>query len=199
MIFQIEPMENNELEQVYERAMEELGEFYGFTWGRNRPQIIILNDRKAIDKIKGTKTEPWLVGFAMRGSIVYLLKKENFATESSHVYSDEKYAALLKHELAHLFFQIASKNQKAPVWLNEGVSLYLADQLKWKKQPEKFESFLDFASNGGKGVYSESGFVIKLLVEKFGKEKLIELIKSPNEFSKIFGFDLTFEKINELL
>jgi len=48
-------------------------------------------------------------------------------------------------------------------------------QNKWTDIPGKFVTFLSF--NKGGGVYKESGFVVGLLVEKFGKKKLLNLIK----------------------
>ena len=68
-------------------------------------------------------------------------------------------------------------------------------------------SFYD--KGGAAGVYEESGFVVELLVNKFGKTKLLKLIKtlhttnSEKQFKKLFkdiyGFNLNYREINKLL
>jgi len=80
-------------------------------------------------------------------------------------------------------------------------------QDKMKKIIE-FSNFLDFYDKGGSGVYNESGFAVQLLVEKFGKQKLFELIKnlksvkSADEFNasfkNIYGFEATYNGFNSL-
>ena len=159
---------------------------------------------KVYDTIRGTKTPSWLVGFGGRGmNGVYLLDRNNFEKESENTYSEERYAALLKHELAHCFTDILTKSYRYPIWLMEGLAIYLSNQLKWRKKPEKFSKFLSSFDQQREGVYSESGFIVKVLIEKYGKEKMIELLKQlsgrPDEptftdyFKNVYGIDLNYE------
>lgn len=139
---------------------------------------------------------------------MFVLNKNNFEKESNHNYSDEIYLKLIKHELAHIFFSKLSNGRNKPVWLSEGVSIYASNQLKNKKKPEAFKNFLKFGEKKGKGVYEESGFVVELLVNKFKKEKLLNLIKNLSKansedsfkalFKEIYGFELNYENINKL-
>ena len=70
----------------------------------------------------------------------------------------------------------------------------------------KFKKFLSFYDNYGKEIYNESGFVIEFLFTKFGKTKLIKLLKVANrnnkkdfygKFKGIYGFDLNYNEINK--
>lgn len=196
-------MQGKTLEEKLLRILEE---FFEIQLDKT-PEIIFVKTREEINKLIGRKTESWVVGWIDSGN-VYILDKDNFEEESNHEYNDESYTALIKHELVHLFFSKLSKGRKKPYWLNEGVSIYVSGQLKFKKKIEKFEEFLDFGEKAGKGVYKESGFFIELLVEKFGKEKLLELIKRlpeinseesfKNLFKEIYGFELSYDGANKL-
>jgi len=110
----------------------------------------------------------------------------------------------------HKYFQTITRRSQ-PVWLNEGISIYLSGQLTNYKKVGKLSNFLLFESTNfidGKDVYQESGFVVEKLVTKFGKEKLLDLLKSirktsdnsqfPKVFNKIYGFELNYDNINNL-
>lgn len=188
------------------KTFEELEDFFELKL-ETLPKIFFVSNREEINKLKGRKTESWVVGWADSEN-VYILDKDNFEEESDHKYSDESYVALIKHELIHLFFSKLSKGRNKPFWLNEGVSIYVSGQLKFKRKSEKFEEFLSFGERVGKGIYRESGFVVELLVSKFGKEKLLELIRRlpeikseegfKNLFKEIYGFELSYEEVNGL-
>jgi len=208
MIFKITPVVKDELlENIYNESMKDLKDFYEINWIENCPSINIVEDRKTINLMKGKQTEDWLVGWS-NGNAVYILNKDNLETESNHKYEPEKYHALIKHELSHSFYNILSGGTHKPVWLCEGVAIHTSGQNKFKKQPIKFKEFLQFYENGGSGVYKESGFFVQFIVEKFGKEKLLDLIKrskntnSESEFNSLFakeyGFGLNYNAINKV-
>lgn len=62
---------------------------------------------------------------------------------------------------------------------------------------------------GGKEVYAEAGFFVQMLVDKFGKEKLLHLIKDAKNyktpesfadfFAKEYGFKLAYKDVNYLI
>jgi len=208
MIYKLKQNKNSFVEEVYKKSMKELGDFYGINWIKNKPKIFLVDDRKTINSIKQEKTATWVVGWCSDFSSIYLLDKKNFNKESSHKYTKDYYRRLIKHELAHLFFSILSSRQRIPIWLNEGMSIYLSDQLKTKKRPKKFMNFLDFYIKGNVGVYEESGFVVEKLINQFGKNKILRLIKglsnikSKKEFNKLFkkiyNKDLNYKLLNNL-
>lgn len=211
MPFKIKYFEDKFIDSNYKKILSELNLFFGFDWIYNTPKVFIVDNRKLFDQFLGRKTENWLVGHASNRSI-YLLDRNKFETESNHKYSDEKYIALLKHETCHLFFSKVSNGTHYPKWLNEGISIYLSGQNKLRKKiPDKFKNFLKFYKKdviGKDTVYDESGFVIETLVNKFGKGKMLDLIKSCNSsntkekfkesFKQIYNFDLNYTNLNKL-
>ena len=207
MVFKISKIEDSKLDEVYETSMKELDSFFELGWKYNRPNLVLIPDRKTIDNLKGKETEEWLVGW-VNGNMVYMLSDKNYETESNHKYSDEEYFALLKHELAHCFSNVVSGFTQKPIWLLEGISIFLSGQLKLKTKPEKFSQFIEFFENGGKGVYSESGFAVEFLVQKYGKEKILQLLKKAKEsnskkdftdlFKSIYDFELNYDNFEIL-
>lgn len=209
-LFRLKDESNRQMEKEVEEITGELKEFFGINWVENLPKIILLDSRELIDKVRGRKTEKWEVGWSEYRT-VYLLDQDKFETESNHgKKSDEEYRALIKHELAHSFYAIKSGRNNNPRWLNEGVCIYISGQLKFKSNISTFKNFLDFYNKEGAEIYTESGWVVYLLVEKFGKDRLMQLLdeikaKSPDEegfkeiFSQVYGMELSYENLNHLL
>lgn len=212
MVYNIKSIKNNLIEKVIKDEMKKLGEFYGFKWTVNCPKVFIIDDRKTINVLKGKKTELWLRGWTEKSNI-YILNPQNYEKESNHKYTEKNFKAFLKHELSHLFYHILTQRKYSPLWLAEGVAIYTSGQLNYKKQPQEFKNFLDFydtqQNKRQESVYDESGWVVKFLVDKFGKEKLLVLIKSlknevqnqkqfENKFFEIYGFNLSYDKISKL-
>lgn len=211
MIYQLNKNEDKFLENVYDEAMKELGSFYEINWVHNKPRVILVNSRKMINDLFERETENWLLGWS-EGRNIFLLDNDAMETESSHKKNSvEDYACIIKHELSHSFFGIVSKVQVGyrPKWLLEGVAIYTSGEQKKRKRPEKFGSFLDFFDAEGNGVYKESGFAVELLINKFGKQKLFELIKAQKDiktrddfdgkFYEIYGFDPSYEEFNKIV
>jgi hypothetical protein len=209
MIYKIKEYKNRLIEKAYKDGMKESGKFFGMNWIYSTPSICVFEKRQQFDLLHGRKTEGWVIGTA-KTDILYILDNEKMEKESSHKkHSDEKYSNLIKHELCHLFYSHVSDGCRKPVWLTEGVSIYLSGQLKEKKTIEKFGSFLKFYEKGGGGVYSESGTAVKILIENFGKKKILKLISKSKEsngkskfaklFKQIYNFDLTYKNFNNLL
>ncbi|MDD5191660.1 MAG: hypothetical protein PHH54_01935 [Candidatus Nanoarchaeia archaeon] len=207
MAFSIQNVNDKKIEKDYEKAMTELDDFFELNWIVNKPRAFLVKDRQTIDKLLGKKTEDWVVGFVNKAD-VYILDKDNYEKESCHKYSDEEYSKTIKHELTHSFFQVISGFKNKPDWLWEGIAIYLSEQYKTKNKPKKFSEFLDYYEKGGSGVYKEAGFIVKLLVEKFGKERILKLIRAlkdvnskkefEEKFRRIYGFELNYKNINKV-
>lgn len=211
MIYKIETESDPLIEEAYEKAMTELNEFYGINWVDKRPTITIVKDRQTINRLLGRETPSWVVGFIgnINGSTIFMLDRNNYGTESDHKYDEAEYLLTIKHELSHAFYRVLSSKGSQPKWLWEGVAIYTAEQHKSKEKPGKFVDFLEFFEQGSvAGVYRESGFAVEALVNKFGKEKLLELIKATKEtdtkekfntkFQEVYGFQPTYEEFNKI-
>ncbi len=194
MVYKIREFPNRKVRYFYDRSMEELEDFYKLKIVRNRPRIIIIEDRAQIDSLKGLKTEDWLVGWS-EGRSVFLLNQSKTGKESREKYDDEKYKALIQHELSHSFLKAITGQGYVPIWLNEGVAISSSGQNKFKKPVGKFHEFLEFYDTGGHSVYWESGFAIETLIKRFGKEKLLSLLKKLKSTENKIGFLKAFKDI----
>ncbi|MBT3323729.1 hypothetical protein HN681_01845 [archaeon] len=192
-----------DVDEVFKNSIKELNEFFEINWIENFPELVIVPDRKKIDELMGRKTEDWMVGWIGKNK-VYALDSKNYEKESCHKYSEDEYSKLIKHELSHCYFLKLSKYKSEPDWLWEGTALFVSGQIKTRERPLKFEDFLEFYSKKSKYVYRESGFAVEFLVEKYGKDKLLKLIKNlahnekefNEKFKEIYGFELKYENFN---
>jgi len=201
-ILKLTTIKNKKLEKYYDQAMSELKELFDINWVYNTPALIIIDDRKTLDDFEGQKTEDWQVGFCLGTQAVVIINPDNIEKESIHKYSDKETYMLIKHELCHCYYQVAT-SKNGPRWLTEGLSIYASGQIDKKKHIEKFTDFLESKKN-----YFEWGHSVRVLVEEYGIEKIIEFVKSlkgtkDNEFEKIFedffGIKLSYDAFNELL
>jgi hypothetical protein len=119
----------------------------------------------------------------------------------------------MTHELTHVVISQITSNPYSdlPVWLNEGLAMYSEGLLS-----PQYSSLLKDAVTSGKLIsvrslaspfssdtnlsllsYAESFSVINYLTEKFGRDKMLELLKTFREGStydaalqKVYGFDM---------
>ena len=210
MIYRATLVSDSNVDEAYREGMTVLNGFWGINWQENIPDIFIIGDRSEINKIKGKMTRDQLVGWS-KGRGIFVLEYQK-VIESSFKLTKEQYKALIKHELNHLFYGIVSGEISGPLWLNEGLSIFLSGQTtlgQWER-PSEFRGFIesDASEENKKFAYAEGGFVIELLVNKYGKDKLIQLVRQLKSvkdsdgfktlFTEIFGIELSYKSINEL-
>lgn len=211
MLYTLQPLKDAHLERVFRRSFKELNEFFPVNWEKNTPKVFVIKTRKEYEAFVGYKTQPWMVGNS-NGRLVTLLAYESLGKESSHCYSRTEYDALLKHELCHSFMGLyVGVSHDIPLWINEGTCLYLADQLRSRNRTKKLKGFLGCYRQGQNPdyLYSESGFAVALLVEKFGKAKYLKLLKGLGKiktrpafnkyFQTVYHFAPTYKNFNALL
>jgi len=208
MIFKIQTFEDPVLEKLYNQALEELKDFFQFRWEKNTPRLIVVDDRDTINAVYGKPTENWMVAWAEDTRNIFILSRENYEKYSSHKYSEDEFYKLIKHELSHMFYKLITYTDK-PRWLNEGISTYISGQLDNTKPVQEFKVFLNYFDKTDAELYKEAGYLIKLLMDNFGKDKLSQFTKSlkgskdPETIAKLFqvtfGIALTYEALNGLL
>lgn len=194
MIFKILSSDDSFIDKIYSESMADLNKFYELDWIHHLPKIVVVSDRRTINKLRGAQTEPWIVGWT-EGKTVYVLDRNSFDKESDHKYSDLYYSKLIKHELSHLFYNNIAKGHFNPCWLSEGAAIYVSGQNFEKTKPVSFSKFLKFYDKNSKDNYEESGFAVQCLVERHGKEKLFELIRNLSSSKPRHDFEKLFEKI----
>ena len=177
-------------------------------------KLVLSNSRKEFDKHYECETEDWIVGFAKPPNIYYL-HPEIWEKESCHKKPVMKsWNGNIRHEIIHVFeAKIYGRHFPIyPSWLAEGISVYFSGEFinepKRLPKPKNFKTVIDFFSNQG-GDYAEAGYLVKTLVEKYGIDKILKLLKvSPKRnspkvfngrFKEIYGFELTYDNINKLI
>lgn len=208
MIFEITAINDELIEKIFPMIVEELSDFYETGLKGGLPKVFVMANRETIDALRGKKSEPYQVGFCMRGN-VYILDRQSFPLESSHALpSNEEYIRIVKHETSHLFYASLSNNTYNPRWLWEGVALFTDGSLRHDlEKPKIFQEFLEFYKITDKRIYYESGFAVEFLVENYGKSRLLRMIKALSNtnserefkimFRRIYGFDLSYIALNQ--
>lgn len=200
-VFKVSPLNDKNLQEYRDKAMKSLNDFFNREWIYNTPKVFIVDDRKTIDLLREQETKSWIAGWSWGTLAVFILNPENVTKESS-LSEDYDFEKLIKHELCHAFFQLTLGKSNF-MWIEEGVCDYVSDRLGRYEKPKEFGGFLD-----GENVYQESGYVIEIIMENFGKEKLFEFLRKQsgvenkeklNEvFKKVFGDDLSYKFFNDL-
>lgn len=187
------------LADMIKKANKKLSDF--FNLDLNLPSVFFVQSRKQFDELRQTKTEDWMVGFAEGGNI-FILDPDEYTKESSH--TDIKgFYKTLSHECAHIAIKKFCGHSN-PKWLNEGLACYLAKQEKTAPSKEALLKVFDYQQKPNKEIYGVGYFWVKFLIENFGKEKLLELIKTityktnEKDFIKIFRkiYNLNYSKNN---
>jgi hypothetical protein len=201
MVFVIQSKEDKFMGGTFKKSIADFNKFFGVDLKEDNINLFLVPDRTTINLLWGVKTENWVVGW-VNGTDVFFLDRKNYEKESCHKYSDEDYSLKLRHELVHAFFGILSQDTHKPLWLSEGLSIYLSGQLHSLEKPNRFRKFLGYYDKYGPGIYEESGFAVEFLIKTYGKHKLLELIKSlrkidskkefGSKFKEIYGFDLNY-------
>jgi hypothetical protein len=203
-LFKIKAYSNDGLQKVIDQTRQEYNKFFDLRWERNTPKLLIVDDRETVDLLHDRKTKDWEIGWGMGSRLFCILNPEYIDKQSSHSknYSVEK---LIKHELAHCYFdqKFGTSNFS---WINEGTSIYLAGQTDVYPMPEKFWGFLD--PENSKMKYQESGSVIKLLIDNFGKDVLFDFFEKQKNvehleelgkiFKQTFNVELSYKTFNDL-
>jgi hypothetical protein len=171
--------------------------------------LIFLNSRQQFDDIIGRETKPFETGYSTF-NLIFMMAEDVYEQQSNKKFNLQKNLLTLRHEVCHKYYQKLAWTTQ-PVWLNEGLAIYLSGQLSNHNQVETFSNFLLFKSSNfidGKDVYEESGFVVEKLILKFGKEKLFDFIKlcrnnsGDEEFNKhflsVYGLELNYDNLNNL-
>jgi len=194
--------------QILEECFQELDEYFDRHWVNGRPKLYILKDRKTINEYRNEQVPSWVIGFGgNKAKKIFILDKENFEKESSHKYTEKDYITTIKHELTHCYVDLLINNYRNPVWLNEGFVSNICQELDRYSQPKRFDHFLSCFNNHGKGAYLEGTWFVKMLLDQFGKEKIIEFHKKLKDrlnqkefnqlFKKEFGFKLEYGEVNK--
>lgn len=141
-----------------------------------------LYSRVEMDEFCNQNTEEWVVGTARDGTVA-IFSSNVFGQVSHHPKSD--FYPVLVHETAHLFVNNLF-GFEYPVWLNEGISGYVAQQMgneEWLiKYGRGFSHLHDYNGWGeNKCDYPQAYSFTRYLIDTFGKESFFEFVSSLRE------------------
>lgn len=173
--FRLKEVNNNELNSFIKKTQRELSDFFGIQVFF--PNIFFIQSRKQFDDIWKMKSKKWMSGGA-DGRNIFILDPSIYTKESDHK-NLEHFWKTLKHEYCHLYYRKIT-GTGFPKWLNEGLANYLANQIKKEPTKEKALEVFDYYNKSDWQIYDIGYFWVKLLIEKFGKKKLLTLVKSIN-------------------
>ena len=160
------------------------------------------NGRESYDKQLGRETLDWEVGNTSTNNEIDIIHEDFFEKCTSH--SIEEFPKILKHEISHIYINKITKGKMAPMWLNEGLAMYLADQMpKYRDNgfyiEEKFLPKISTEYGWNKysnySAYNYSCLFTEFLINKYSLEKLLELLRDLRSTFSLNTFSELFEKI----
>lgn len=203
---------NDMIEKTTIDTINEYNIFYNMDIHRDDINFLFFRDRDSFDNAVWLwqKSENWVRAYA-KGNNIYLFDIDVLeeVTWWYHKKDIWNYIRCVKHELWHSFYRyFLNKNYFRMNRLNEGMSIYLSWQLTEKTRPKKFEKFLNYWCKTWNGIYKEAWFVVELLINKYGKENIFQLITSlwyihseeefSEKFKEIYWFELNYTNLNSL-
>jgi hypothetical protein len=188
-----------------ERGIDTVRNFFGVTF-KNEFEVYVHPNRNSLDAqwrkdwyMPDFKSECWMVASGVAAKLD-LLSPQCWDKEScEHDYADKtKTQQIITHELVHVFHgQSYVSPDFSDVtgldWFVEGLATYASGQMSQVRLSEiskavaknKIPSSLDNFWTG-KLKYALSGSIVKYIDEKYGRSKLIELLKF-NKQNEILG------------
>ena len=115
----------NIVKKEVQKSFDFVYNFFGFSLKNLTVQVC--NSRLEYNKILNKKkSDDWEVGSVFGIDKIIILSPIAFKNESCHDQSE--FASVLKHEICHIYIRKLSRGNSVPLWLNEGVSQYVAGQ-----------------------------------------------------------------------
>lgn len=196
---------NKEILKIYESLID-------FFETKPFPVKVNIYDNKSDfnKRIGRTESPDWLVANASsKNNEINILSPLLMEKESNH--NRNEFLQIIKHELTHLFVNDLAKGNIIPVWLNEGIASYVAQQNQLKKKQIDIEK--DFCKNlstsedwnkrVNNSAYEIASLFTLFLIKKYSFKKIKELISSLEKeffyenFKKIF-FEVYKKDISEI-
>jgi len=152
----------------------------------NRAKVFIASDRD--DYLKSFNCSDWSAACV------------NYHEKTIYTYPDqEKFTPVFVHELTHIIFREFIGEGKLPLWLDEGVSVYMEDKyghthrggIPFLKQKIKEDSYIKFSEldnittrsinnkeqDYASLFYLESFSIINFIMQKYGKYKFSSFLR----------------------
>lgn len=167
-------------------------------------KIRLHNSRKDYEKcVNKYDTRDWEVGNTNSNNEIDIFNPDIFEKESSH--KKEDFPKILKHEIAHVYIRQLAGDRAIPMWLNEGLAMYLSDQVSQYTKKGGFYIESNYASKlstqfgwdkyADYDAYEFACLFLGYLVKNYSIKKLVQLITSLDRNYYEPHFRIKFERI----
>ncbi len=179
------------MKQKIKKAKAKVLKFFNNPKAKLNVNVIFLKTREEMDKVCKRKTEKWVVGNSLKNRI-YIFHPDVFHKVSSH--PKKEFSPVLVHEICHVYQQQNFKFN-FPMWLNEGIAYVVANQTKKKFKKSDIRRCHTFKEWEKNHQYNSSGSFVQYLIKKYGKNKLIMLMKSLKKYETKKSFNNKFKEV----
>jgi len=148
--------------------------------------VFIIRSPEDFSKFTGGMSPFTFSGFAKPSRNQIIVKSPNLRK------SGEDFAGTLRHELVHILLSRAGIEQRIPLWFNEGIAMYLANEYHWGTRLRMAyilltnrlvdykdldrELVLSSSPDATGNAYVQSLYLTQLLVARLGEEKFWRLL-----------------------
>jgi hypothetical protein len=187
-----------QLAEFVEECQIKYDSFFDYMY-REDVDIYLTRSSEEYEKFNRSDIPEWSSGVAYTKLRKIILKPGLY-------YDPGSYRETLFHEIAHMYIAEVSASGSVPVWLNEGLSMYLSEkQLSWQESIAignalSANSFLDlgaidnllrFSNAKAELAYLESFLAVSFLIRKTGEKTVAAMLR---DFSLNYTLDEIFEK-----
>jgi hypothetical protein len=100
------------------------------------------------------------------------------------------------HEYTHIAMRnLCKTNTILPLWLREGLPSYLAKQKKHFNMSNKEESLSYYHENQNLDIYAFGYNMVKEIIDKYGKNKILELLKNTKKINTYKKFKKYYSEL----
>lgn len=152
----------------------------------NKKVIIdVIDDLHELEELMEMKIPTWVIGTSF-DNVILILDHDKWKKSNNEIVDN-----LILHEFVHVVLNLKSKIN-LPVWLNEGLAVYFADQYHAYKN-KNFNNNIEFnfyeLDYNNQNIYHISIYVLIKLIDKYGIEKIVHeaLYTEDFENSEIFS------------
>lgn len=151
--------------------------------------IVLVSSQEAFDRWMGDEAPEWGVAFAFCSRNKIILKSPRLTRKNVNL------AEVVTHEVTHVILQSFLGHARIPLWLNEGFAMYQSREWQignssvvgWAAIRNRLYDLGDldetfpWSEKGARLAYAESFLAVAYIVQHFGKQGLMNLLKDVRE------------------
>lgn len=199
-IFIYEEKEESLVEELSKYIEDNADIIYNFFNINNKKKAIIniISTKKEFDIVynrlhymKDDSLVPkWVVGYFAKDTNIYYLSLNDYSNTTHMNETLDSYKKTILHEFIHFvtyLFCVENDCDYPPKFISEGLATLLSNQNEGKTIPNNFDikQILDDNSNCYDGWY----LTTKGIIDNYGKETILELIKDKNKLNEFINND----------